>query len=255
MSFELEICIDRIESARAAAAGGADRLEVCSALELGGLTPSVGLIETVREELALPLHAMIRPRAGGFVYNESERAIMFREIRSVAKLGVAGVVFGALTPEGLVDFELVSELVRAAAGLHCTFHRAIDCVEAPADALERLASLGVGRVLSSGGWSAAIAGADQLANMCRRAPAGLTIMAGAGVHSGNLTELLRRTGVTHVHGSAARGVSAGDKVLPGRVTVADFADGRPSERVTAERVTSESEVRAMRLILDEWPLE
>ena len=248
--MELEICIDRMLSARAAAAGGADRLEVCSALELGGLTPSIGLIESVRAEISLPIHAMIRPRAGGFVYDEDERAVMIRDVQSVAKRGIAGVVFGVLTPGGTIDFEFVNELVQAAAGLHCTFHRAIDCALSPAAELERLASSGVGRVLSSGCSTTALDGASELAVMCEKAPAGLTVMAGAGLHSGNLAELLRRTGVSHVHGSAARTVRTHDKVLPGRVTFAELEDGLP-----CERQTSESEVRAMRLIMDEWTVE
>ena len=119
MKRELEICIDEPESAFAAIAGGADRLEVCAALEVGGLSPPTSLIELLNRETSIPLHVMIRPRAGGFVYSANERELMLRELKGAADLKVAGVVFGALTSAGEVDFEFVDELKRTAGDLHC----------------------------------------------------------------------------------------------------------------------------------------
>jgi len=241
MRRELEICIDEEASAEAAVAGGADRLEVCASLSVGGLTPSLELVTRLRARYELPLHAMVRPRAGGFVYDAAERERMLDDVARLADAGCEGVVFGALTADGAIDSEFVRELVGAAGELHCTFHRAIDCLEAPSAHLVELAELGIGRVLSSGGRTTALEGAPELARMSALAPAGLQLMAGAGVHSGILRELLDLTGLTHVHGSAAPPRPASS----GRVSFE-----AESEEREAERRTSETEVRAMRAILD-----
>ena len=247
MRRQLEICIDEEASAAAAVAGGADRLEVCSALSVGGLTPTIELVTRLRAEIELPLHAMVRPRAGGFVYEVAERKQMLREIAQLADAGCEGVVFGALTSDGAIDSPLIREFVRAAGELHCTFHRAIDCLDVPSAHLMQLAELGIGRVLSSGGRNTALEGVPELARMSALAPAGLQLMIGAGVHSGILRELLELTGINHVHGSAAppRPANSGG-ANSGRVSFEE-----EPEAPAPERRTSETEVRAMRAILDE----
>ena len=242
MRRELEICIDEEASAAAAVAGGADRLEVCASLSVGGLTPTLELVARLRAQVEIPLHAMVRPRAGGFVYDAKEREQMLGDIARLADAGCEGIVFGALTEDGAIDSEFVRELVSAAGGLHCTFHRAVDCLEVPSAHIVELAELGIGRVLSSGGRTTSLEGASELASMSALAPAELQLMAGAGVHSGILRELLDLTGLTHVHGSAAPPRPASS----GRVNFEE----EPEERAT-ERRTSETEVRAMRTILDE----
>jgi copper homeostasis protein len=242
---ELEICVDEPESAKAALLGGADRLEVCSALQAGGLTPASSFVSWLRETTDLPLHVMIRPRSGGFVYSAPERELMLRDIQGLLALGADGVVVGALTAAGEVDYDFVEQLVSSAGDSHVSFHRAIDCLESPSSAVQRLADLGIQRVLSSGGASTAIEGASELAIMHEQAPSEISIMAGAGVRSTNLRELLERTGVRHVHGSAAKLEATNDRVIPGRVSFCEVSDGSPSIRRT-----SLLEVRALREILD-----
>jgi len=145
----LEVCADSVESAVAAERGGAQRVELCSALLEGGLTPSSGLIATVRRRIGIGLHVLIRPRGGDFCYSPAEFEVMLLDVASCKSLGVDGVVLGLLVPDGSLDLPRTSALVQAARPMAVTFHRAFDMCSQPLLALEQLVALGVERLLTS----------------------------------------------------------------------------------------------------------
>lgn len=198
----LEICVDDSAGLAAAIAGGADRIELCSALELGGLTPSAALLEQALQ-IACPAHMMIRPRAGGFVLAEGEAALMVEEIRLAISRGVAGVVVGALLPEGTLDRDALARFRDAAQEATLVLHRAIDLVPDPVAAVRDAAVLGYDKILSSGGAPTAIEGTATLAAMVAAAGDRLSIIAGSGVTPANVARLVAETGVREVHGSAS----------------------------------------------------
>jgi len=200
----LEIAANSVDSALAAQAGGADRLELCTALELGGLTPSPALIALARERLGIPVHVLIRPRAGDFVYSGAEHRTMLADIAHCAAAGCDGVVTGALTADGEVDVARCRELVAAAGAMAVTFHRAIDVSRDPSRALEDIVALGCGRVLSSGAAPGALQGAALLRALVEQAGARIVVMPGAGIDAGNIAELRRLTGAREFHASARR---------------------------------------------------
>lgn len=200
----LEIAVNSLASALAAQAGGADRVELCTALELGGVTPSAGLVAQVRRQLSIPLHVLVRPRAGDFVYDDEEHATVLADIAHCAAIGCDGVVIGALTEEGGVDIGRCREWVAAAGTLDKTFHRAIDVCRDPAQALEDIIALGFHRVLSSGGASGAPQGAARLRALVEQADGRIAIMPGAGITADNIVELRATTGAGEFHASAKR---------------------------------------------------
>jgi copper homeostasis protein len=206
--MKLEICIDRLESALAAKAGGADRIEVCGALSTGGITPSIGLIEQCLAIGAIDVMVMIRPHAGSFCYEAADVQTMLGDIRRAKHLGVQGVVFGALLGDGQVDRELCRRLCDEARPLSITFHRAFDLTPDPQAALECLMELGVDRVLTSGQAAAALQGAALIRAFVQQAGAIISVMAGAGIRPENVAGLIRETGVLEVHASASEIVSA-----------------------------------------------
>jgi copper homeostasis protein len=197
----LEICVDSPVGIAAAVAGGADRLELCSALELGGLTPSAALLAHA-VAAGLPVHAMVRPRAGGFVLAPDELALVLDEIRRAAALGAAGVVVGALLPDGRLDEAALARMRGAARDLAVVLHRAVDLTPDPAAATARAAALGYDKVLSSGGARTAVEGAAVLRAMVSAAGGRLAVVAGGGVRPGNVGRLIAATGVREVHASA-----------------------------------------------------
>lgn len=197
--MQIEICVDSLDSALAAQQGGALRIELCSQLAVGGLTPSQGLIQSVRAALTIQVFVMIRPRGGSFVYSADEYQIIQNDIVTAKKLGCDGVVFGLLTPQCDVDISRTRELVKLARPLEVTFHRAFDEARDLNAALEALIDCGVDRVLTSGGASSASAGAPTLAHLQAQAQGRIQIMAGGGVRPHNVTQLLRATGIRTVH--------------------------------------------------------
>lgn len=200
----LEIAANSVASALAAQEGGADRIELCSALELGGLTPSHALIAIVRERIRLPIHVLIRPRAGDFVYTDLEFETMQRDIEACAALGCDGVVIGALDRHGDVDADRCRALRSAAGRLGATFHRAFDVSADAGRALEAVIALGCERILTSGRQANALAGAALIAELVARAAGRIGIMPGAGITVGNVAELRARTGACEFHASAKR---------------------------------------------------
>jgi len=195
----IEACVESPEGALAAEEGGAGRVELCAALEVGGLTPPDDLVAACVARLSIPVFVLVRWRAGSFVLNPSELAATVSGIRRVASLGVGGIVAGALTPDGRVDLAATGEMVAAAGGLPFTFHRAFDEVTDQAEALEALIGLGVRRVLTSGGAKTAETGAGRLAALVRQAAGRIIILAGGSVRAHNVSALVQGTGVTEVH--------------------------------------------------------
>lgn len=199
MSVLVEACVDSVESALAAEAGGAGRIELCADLVEGGTTPSAGTIAACRSRLGIPIFVLIRPRGGDFLYSDDEQAVMLKDIVMARQLGADGVVIGALRADGTVDVERVAAMVAAAGTASTTFHRAFDVAADPARALEALVALGNTRVLSSGQEATALEGADTLASLVKQAAGRITIMAGGGVTEDNAARVVAETGVVEVH--------------------------------------------------------
>lgn len=200
----LEIAANSLASALAAQAGGADRIELCAALEVGGLTPSHAQLALVRERVSLPIHVLVRPRTGDFAYSAEEHATMLADIAHCAALGCEGVVVGALGEDGEVDVARCRELVDAAGGMDLTFHRAIDVSRDLPRSLERIIGLGFHRILSSGGAAGAAQGADRLRGLVERAAGRIAVMPGGGIDAGNVVALAAATGAREFHASAKR---------------------------------------------------
>lgn len=205
----LEICIDSLASARAAAAGGADRVELCANLPEGGTTPSAGMIRAVRAAFSGGLMVIIRPRGYDFLFEEGEVDAMLEDIRVAREAGADGVVIGCLTADGQVDVDRCRRLVEAAAGLDVTFHRAFDMSRDLGEALEAIVSLGIRRILSSGGRPDVPAGVPVLAGLVKQAAGRVSIMPGGGVTEDNAAEVVRATGVRELHLSARHPVRGG----------------------------------------------
>lgn len=186
--MKIEVCVDNIESVVTATEYGADRLELCSALSSGGLTPTPGLVKAARKMSDLPLHCMIRPRAGDFIYSEQELQIMLDDINCLSKLGVQGFVFGTLTTQGKVNAAQLARLCEAAGEHNITFHRAFDYVREPEQALETIIQAGCNILLSSGLKASASEGLDTLVHLQRQAGERLTIMPGAGITPANIMQ-------------------------------------------------------------------
>ncbi|MAG58520.1 MAG: copper homeostasis protein CutC [Planctomycetes bacterium] len=201
----LEICVDSIAAARAACDGGADRLELCAALDLDGLTPDVTFVGEVRGQVAVPLMVMVRPRGGGFTYDASELTVMESQAHEMRAAGADGIVFGCVCADGGVDREATERLIDAARPLPVTFHRALDGVPDPFAALDVLLDLGVDRVLTSGGPGPAHHHRDALRQLVLRAGDLLAIMPGGGVRADNVVDTVRTSHALEVHSSAGLG--------------------------------------------------
>jgi copper homeostasis protein len=196
----LEVCIDSVEAALAAGRGGAQRVELCADLLEGGVTPSAGLIASVRQQIKLDLFVIIRPRGGDFFYSDSEFAVMEEEIAHARALGVDGVVVGVLSEDCRVDVARTRRLVELAAPLPVTFHRAFDHTPDLEAALEDVIATGAQRVLTSGGAADAAEGAETIAKLVRQARRRIQIMPGGGVRLANIAALAA-TGATEFHTS------------------------------------------------------
>jgi len=235
----LEVIVISPDDAVAAAAGGADRFEVCSALALGGLTPSLGTIRTIRAVTQVPVMAMLRPREGGMAYTDGELRSMRADAEVLIEEGVEGVVFGFLTPEGDVDQKRVRELLdvvrRASAGrpVQSVFHRAFDVAARPEKALEQLVDLGVSRILTSGRKPAALQGADAIRRYIEQARGRIEILPAAGIQPENVVTLLSSTGADQVH------------LFSSRVATDRSASANPEIRFSGHAPADELEYRAV----------
>lgn len=200
----LEVCADSLASAAAARDGGADRIELCAGMEVGGITPDYGLVEAVVRAVNIPVHVMIRPRGGDFLYSESEYAQMKENVDTFRRLGCAGIVTGFLDATIFPDVNRIAEMVRLAGGMTVTFHRAIDLTPDIFTAGAIIAKTGVRRILTSGGAADATAGAPVIARLVEEI-GNLIFIAAGGITATNAAAIVRSTGVSELH--SWRGVS------------------------------------------------
>jgi len=197
-----EVCVESVAGARAAAVGGADRIELCAALAIGGMTPSAGLIDEVVDVIAT--HVLIRPRGGDFCFDTHEIRIMEKDIKYAIDRGAKSVVIGALTEDGDIDLPTMLRLLAAAGNTPVTFHRAFDFTRDPLAALDNLLELGVDRLLTSGGAPTALEGVGALAEYVRRAGQDLRVMPGSGVTPANIAAIIAGSKVSDIHFSAKK---------------------------------------------------
>ena len=238
MAVTLEVCVDSAEGLAAAVEGGADRVELCSALALGGLTPSVGFMGQAAS-CGVPVMAMIRPRVGDFNWSEAELRAMETDIAAARTSGLAGVVLGASLPDGRLDVGALARLVSVARGLDLTLHRCFDLVPDMDRAVDAAVALGFRRILTSGGEATALAGANRIAALVARAAGRIAIMAGSGVTAANAPGILAAE-VREVHGSCAISVAVSGKG-------AEMGFGP-----MVERRTSATKVRALKQVMEDW---
>jgi copper homeostasis protein len=233
----VEICVDSVESALAAENGGAHRIELCSDLLEGGITPSAGLIATVRERVSIAMHVIIRPRGGEFCYSAHEFGVVKREVEMTKQLGANGIVVGILKEDGMVDIERVREIIDLARPLTVTFHRAFD-VSADLDkALEDVIATGADRLLTSGGEQTAETGIPAITRLARAAGDRLKIMAGSGISERNVARIIAETGVREVHASLRSQVPSPKKSKRDTLLMGQFGgDKFVRELVLEERV-------------------
>ena len=195
----MECCVDSVESALEAQKGGADRIELCSALVIGGLSPSVALFEKVKEVLDIKIHVLLRPRFGDFCYTDYEHEIIKEEVRKFRELGADGIVIGTLKPDGSLNKEQMKELISEAGNMSITLHRAFDMCVDPIQTLNDAKELGIHTILTSGQKNSCINGTDLLAELVKEAGEEIDILIGGGVDASVIEELLDKTGATSYH--------------------------------------------------------
>jgi len=213
----IEVCVSSVADAVAAVAAGADRIELCAALEVGGLTPTIGLLEAVLEQVKIPVVVMIRPRVGGFNYSPDEFQVALADAESALNMGAQGVVFGFLTKEGRLDTARTQVIVALARGRQTVFHRAFDFVQEPLATAAELAQLGVTRLLTSGQQPTALSGAALIQEIAHRTRGLLEVMPGGGIRSENVLDVIEQTGCRQVHVGAS--LAASDGSLAGNSTL------------------------------------
>lgn len=241
----LEICVDSVESAVAASEGGAQRLELCSDLAEGGLTPSFGLMRAVRQRVGIGIHVMIRPRGGDFLYSEDDLSVMRDDIAAAAGCGMDGVVLGLLNANGDVDVEHLRALVELARPMEVTFHRAFDMARDIETTLEDVIAAGVDRILTSGAEPSAMQGRHRLHKLTDAAGGRVAIMAGGGVRPDNVREIAHAGGIVEFHAALRRAVPSPIQHQRHRVHLGD-----PGVDDYTRRVTRAADVKALRKALD-----
>ncbi|MDW6005342.1 copper homeostasis protein CutC [Vibrio mangrovi] len=244
--IKVEVCVDNIESVKNAVNAGADRIELCSSLQLGGITPTAGLIRFAVRNAPIPVYAMIRPRSGDFLFSNDEVALVNDEIQFLHDMGVDGIVIGALMQDATINLQAVRQWVGSAKGMEVTFHRAFDWVEDPSSSLEQLIDLGCHRVLTSGLQATAVAGIACLHNLVQQAGNRIIVMPGCGVNPANARQIIESTGATEIHLS-------GKKSRPSQMKrVCAAVMGKDSAHDHAIDVADEPTIRAVieRLAID-----
>lgn len=202
--FILETCVDSPESALAASLGGADRLELCGHLIIGGVTPDEWLYRKVREVCSLPVRVLIRPRFGDFCYSDYEFELMEDQVRHFCDLGADAVVVGCLNPDGSLAMDRMKRLMELAGDMEVTLHRAFDVCRDPYEALEQAISLGIGTILTSGQEKSCLKGQECLKRLKAQAGDRITLMAGAGVNAQAIEKLYPLTGIYAYHMSGKK---------------------------------------------------
>ena len=234
----LECCVDSVESAVHAANGGADRLELCAGVVIGGITPTGALYKEIRKYTDIPIHALLRPRFGDFCYSEYEVSVIEEEIFRFKDLGVNGVVIGALLPDGTMDRKAMERFMKAAKGLSVTMHRAFDVAKNPMEALEQAIDLGVNTILTSGCEDTSMQGRDCIRELVEQADGRIDILIAGGVNAPVIRELQPYTGATSFHMSGKVTLDSPMKYRTDRVHM-----GLPSLSEYEIFQTSEKKVR------------
>jgi copper homeostasis protein len=232
--FALEVCIDSVESAIAAQNGGATRVELCTDLLEGGLTPSAGLIQVVREKISVGLYVMIRPRPGDFLYSPEELRVMQRDIQVAKELNADGVVFGLLDQNGNVDLKNTRNLVQLAQPLKVTFHRAFDMAADLFRALEDVVTSGAERILTSGGQKTALQGRAVIGELIQVARGRTTLVPAGGIRKGDVRRLLEYTGAQEVHVRLANMVASPMRFRNYKVAIGSTIEGEYQRFVVPE---------------------
>ena len=214
----LEICANSYQSAKNAQEAGADRIELCQELSVGGITPSYGLLKQVVENLDISVFVLIRPRGGDFVFSDTEYKIMKSNIQLCKDFGCQGIVSGVLNADKTIDFGRTKELVQLSRPLKFTFHRAFDEVSNPKQAIEQLIDLGIERILTSGQETSAEKGLDLLKSLNAISKGRITILAGSGVNSENAIKF-KEAGLSELHASASSKIETHDSIFSMPVTV------------------------------------
>lgn len=245
MGYTLECCVDSVESAIAAKKGGADRLELCSALVIGGLSPSQALYRKIREQADIPIRVLLRPRFGDFCYTDHEHEILKEEVRSFRKLGADGIVIGTMKPDGTLNLEQMKELMEEAQGMTVTLHRAFDMCQDPFQTLEEAKRLGIHTILTSGQKNVCTEGMDLLKELVEQAQGKTEILVGGGVDASVLPVLAEKTKAKAFHMSGKVSIESEmqyrkQDVSMGVASVSEYEIWR----------TSEKRIREARRVLD-----
>ncbi len=240
MKVELEVSVGSVADVEAAVAAGADRLELCSAPELGGLTPSVGLFEGAIGASRVPVLVMLRPRAGGFCYDRHEFAAMLADAGRVLDLGASGVVFGVLDKRGRIDVSRSREIIERAGGAESVFHRAFDFISDQRAALDQLIEAGCSRVLTSGGKQTAKEGAGAIRDLILHANGRIEVLPAGQVRAENVVDLVRDTGCTQLHLGPATAIDDGSITGDPGVELCDarFIRGHSHRAVARDAVSA-----------------
>ena len=242
----LEVCVDSVESAVNAETGGADRIELCGDLIVGGITPSLALYERIREKVSIPIHVLLRPRFGDFLYSEEELEILIRQAKMFANAGADNLVIGCLTPDGRLDLENMKRITDAANGTPINLHRAFDMCRDLSEALEDAKTLGIASILTSGGYASALEGAAILDELKKNAGS-IDIMAGAGMNAKNIQFMLENTALTSFHMSGKKTLESKMQYRNPRVNM-----GLPSLSEYEIIQTDIEAVRAAKQIMNTW---
>jgi copper homeostasis protein len=253
----LEVCVDSLAGVCAASEAGADRIELCAALDVGGLTPSLGLIREARAATSLPIFVMLRPRPGDFCFDDTEFRVLCADLDALHAEDVQGVVTGVLSEDLSVDVPRTRELVELAGNLPVTFHRAFDLCTDATRALNDLIACGIARILTSGGATRALDGAAVIRDCVAQAGAALEVVAGGGVDAESLEELLSISGARAVHTSASRSMPPAsgpsvDQHSSGRHGVGPFSLAPTLDAIPGGvRCTDPDKIAACRHVLEQ----
>lgn len=244
--YTLECCVDSVSSAISAQAGGATRIELCSSLMIGGITPSISLFQEVKKHISIPVHVLLRPRYGDFLYSEYEYEILKREVSEFVKAGADCMVIGCLTKDGKLDAVKMQELISLCKGKPITLHRAFDMCQDPYEALEQAKKWGIQTILTSGQKNSCIQGITLIKDLVKQAGKNLEILVGAGVNQEVVREFLENTDVTSFHMS-------GKKILNSQMQYRkdDVSMGLPAFSEYEIWQTDEFEIKAVKELLEQ----
>jgi copper homeostasis protein len=236
----VEVCAGSIADIESAVAAAAERVELCSALELGGLTPSIGLVERALEQSRVPIVAMLRPRAGGFRYDRHEFAAMLADAERFIEMGVAGIVFGVLNKGGAFDVVRSREVVERAGAAQAVFHRAFDFVADQRAAMDQLIEVGCTRILTSGGKPSAIEGAAVIRELICHSKDQIEVLPAGRILANHVVDLVRCTSCTQVHLGAGTAIDDGTITGQSGIELCDarFLRGHAHRAVAGDAVRS-----------------